>query len=98
MVIQENSETNQGLVAVLCPFCSAEVGRIYEATVQKIKCQECNNSFHFPELTDSEKLVVVLASINESLRGVSRTIWAIFFWIPLFVGFSWGFIFAFNSV
>ena len=94
MVIQENSATSQGLIAIECPFCSAGIGRIYEATVQKIKCQECNNSFHFPELTDTEKMVVALASINESLRGVSKTIWTVFFWIPVFVGFCWGFMVA----
>ena len=97
MVLQENSATSQGLIAIACPFCSAEIGRIYEATVQKIKCQECNNSFHFPELTDTEKMVVALASINESLRGVSKTIWAVFFSIPVFVGFCWGFFVAFYS-
>jgi hypothetical protein len=42
-------------------------------------------------------MVVALASINESLRGVSKTIWTVFFSIPVFVGFCWGFLIAFNS-
>ncbi len=97
MLIQENSAASQGLIKVVCPFCSAEINTIYEATIQKIKCQECNNSFHCPELTDSEKIVVALASINESLRGISKTIWTVFFSIPVFIGFCWGFLIAFNS-
>ena len=89
MVIQENLSTNQRVIAINCPFCSKQLG-INEGNVQKVLCQSCNNSFHYPELTDSEKIVVVLASINGTLRGISNSIWTVFFYIPLFVGFCWG--------
>ena len=87
--IQDNSPSIQSMIMTSCPFCSTQL-RIAEATVQKIRCQNCNNSYHYPELTDSEKMVVALATINGSLRGISTSIWYVFFFIPLFVGFCLG--------
>ena len=89
MVIQESLSMNQNVIAINCPFCSKQL-RITEAIIQKVTCQNCNNSFHYPELTDNEKIVVILASINGTLRGISKSIWSVFFYIPLFIGFCWG--------
>ena len=41
------------------------------------------NMFHFPNVTHEERQIVALIAIDNSIRGISKTILLIFFTIPL---------------
>jgi hypothetical protein len=87
-------DVRPNLIDIICPFCSHQIQGIPHGGEGEIKCLECNNMFHFPNLTHEERQIVALMTINDSIRGISNTIWLVFFTIPLIGGAILGFLFS----
>ena len=82
-------DVRPNLIDIICPFCSHQIEGIPHGGEGEINCLECNNMFHFPNLTHEERQIVALIAIDNSIRGISKTILLIFFTIPLiFVAIS----------
>ena len=76
----ENSNGNsiRNNLQVTCPYCNHEIQGTPDGYVGQIRCFECNNVFNFPNLSIEEKSVIALMEINNSIQGISKSLWLIF--------------------
>jgi len=84
----ENSNVNsiRNNLKVTCPYCNHEIQDTPDGFIGQIRCFECNNVFNFPNLSIEEKNVIALMEINNSIQGISKSLWLIFWTLPMFFG------------
>ena len=92
----ENSNVNsiRNNLQVTCPYCNHEIQGTPDGYVGQIRCFECNNVFNFPNLSIEEKNVIALMEINNSIQGISKSLWLIFWTLPMIFGL----LFALNLI
>lgn len=76
-------------VQVVCEWCATKlsVPRGYSG---KILCVKCRKELYVnAEMSDAELIATRLDSIEHAIKGVSSTIWVVFFVIPMIFTLVW---------